>query len=132
MSASPIERGLRGLCPACGEGRLFAGFLTFARSCEACGQNYKSEDVGDGASVFVIFIVGIFIVPLVLVFQFATNAPPWLMVIIWGPIVILACLWCLRLLRGIMFNLQFKTKAREVRAQDIQQSSSSSPKDIEP
>jgi len=97
MVSSPIERGLKGACPACGEGRA-----------------------GDGPSVFVIFIVGIFIVPLMLAFQFATNAPTWLTLVIWVPIVILSCLGLLRLMRGIMFNLQFKHKAREITASDVQ------------
>jgi len=120
MARSPIEKGLRGSCPNCGEGRLFEGFLKFARSCEACGQNFEGEDTGDGPAVFVIMIVGIFIVPLALVFQFALNAPAWLVLVIWGPIVILACLFLLRLLRGVMFNLQFKHKAREVRSDDFE------------
>ena len=117
--SSPIERGLKGSCPNCGEGRLFDGFLKFARSCEACGQNFDSEDAGDGPAVFVILLVGIFIIPLALAFQFATNAPTWLTLIIWGPIVILACLGLLRMMRGLMFNLQFAHKAKEIRAQDI-------------
>ena len=29
-------RGLRGACPACGQGRLFAGFLSVARECPHC------------------------------------------------------------------------------------------------
>ena len=120
MASSPIERGLKGVCPACGEGRLFDGFLKFARGCEACGQSFDGEDAGDGPSVFVIFIVGIFIVPLMLAFQFTTNAPTWLTLLIWVPIVIAACLVLLRLMRGIMFNLQYKNKAGEVGAGDMQ------------
>lgn len=119
---SPIERGLKGSCPSCGEGQLFDGFLKFARSCEACGQSFDSEDAGDGPAVFVILIVGIFIIPLALAFQFKTGAPPWLTLLIWGPIVTLACLVLLRVMRGIMFNLQYTHKAREVTAADIQKS----------
>ena len=119
MEPSPVERGLKGSCPACGEGHLFDGFLKFARGCEASGQSFESEDAGDGPSVFVIFIVGIFIVPLALGFHFKLNAPMWLTFLIWGPIIIISCLVLLRLMRGVMFNLQFANKAKEVTRGDI-------------
>ena len=119
MASASVETGLKGLCPNCGEGRLFSGFLKFASSCEACGQDFQSEDTGDGPAVFVILIVGIFIIPLALVFQIALNAPAWLVISVWGPIVTIACLLLLRVLRGVMFNLQFKHKAREVRSDDF-------------
>lgn len=111
----PVASGLKGRCPECGEGLLFKGFLSFARDCEACGADFSDEDAGDGPAVFVIFIVGIFIVPLALAFQLITQAPTWLTLVIWTPIIILACLFLLRLLRGVMFNLAWVTKAREIR-----------------
>ena len=132
MTSSPFERGVKGVCPACGEGRLFSGFLKFARGCEACGQSFESEDAGDGPAVFVILIIGIFIIPLALAFQLATNAPTWLTLIIWAPIVILACLGLLRLMRGVMFNLQFKHKAKEVIMSDIQNSDNINHSDLPP
>ena len=111
----PVASGLKGRCPDCGEGLLFKGFLSFASDCEACGADFSDEDAGDGPAVFVIFIVGIFIVPLALAFQLITQAPTWLTLLIWTPIIILACLFLLRLLRGVMFNLAWVTKAREIR-----------------
>lgn len=41
MTSSPVEHGLKGSCPARGEGRLFSGFLKLARSCEARGQSFE-------------------------------------------------------------------------------------------
>jgi len=116
---SPVTTGLRGRCPVCGEGTLFSGFLAFASKCEACGASFEMEDAGDGPAIFVIFIVGIFIIPMALAFQLVTDAPIWITFIIWGPIITLACLFLLRLMRGVMFNLQCKNKAREVRSKDI-------------
>ena len=31
-----LLRGLKGLCPVCGKGRLFAGYLRVAEACESC------------------------------------------------------------------------------------------------
>ncbi|CAM3714328.1 DUF983 domain-containing protein [Litorimonas haliclonae] len=117
----PVASGLKGRCPECGEGHLFSGLLKFARGCEACGADFTDEDAGDGPTVFVIFIVGIFIIPMALAFQLITKAPMWLTMTIWIPIIILVCLYLLRLLRGIMFNLAWVNKAREFRNAQMRQ-----------
>jgi len=47
------------------------------------------------------------------------NAPMWLTFLIWMPIIVIASLILLRLLRGVMFNLQWKHGAGEMRNQDL-------------
>jgi len=116
----PVQTGLKGRCPVCAEGRLFKGFLEFSPRCEACHADFSKEDAGDGPAVFVIFIVGIFIVPMALGFSMILNAPMWLTLIIWIPIIIIVCLILLRLLRGVMFNLQWKHDALEITSEDMQ------------
>lgn len=110
---------MRGRCPACGEGQLFKKFLTFNDFCEACGADFRIEDAGDGPAVFVIFITGIFIIPMALAFYLVTGLPMIVTILLFGLIIILASLWLLRLMRGIMFSLQWVNKAREVRLSDV-------------
>ena len=119
MSASPFSKGIRGVCPRCGQGRLFDGLLKFARGCEACGLSYETEDAGDGPAVFVILIIGIFVLPIMMLFHYALKLPMIVTFLIWVPIIIVLTLYLLRLLRGVMFNLQYKHKAREVVASDV-------------
>ena len=116
----PVQTGLSGRCPECGEGRLFKSFLKFENKCAACDADFSNEDAGDGPAVFVIFLVGIFIVPLGLAFHMRLNPPMFVTMIIWCPIIILVSLWLLRLMRGVMFNIAWQRKAREVRLQDFQ------------
>lgn len=116
---APVIRGLKGRCPECGEGRLFAGVLKYASHCEACDTSFACEDAGDGPAVFVMFITGFLLVPLALGIQLATNAPVWVILIIFGVLIILASIWLLRLLRGVLFNLQYKHKALEMRSDDM-------------
>ena len=116
----PVQTGLAGRCPDCGEGRLFKSFLSFVDSCAACGADFTNEDAGDGPAVFVIFIVGIFIIPMALGFHMILDPPLAVTFILWGLIIIAVCLWLLRLMRGIMFNIAWQRSAREVRAKDFE------------
>ena len=56
-----VFRGLRGRCPECGKGRLFAGYLKQAPACSACGAATGEIAAEDG--------------------------PPWLTVVMLGPLL---------------------------------------------
>jgi len=113
---SPFENGLKGLCPECGEGTLFSGFLTFSNECEACDADFTIEDAGDGPAVFVIFAIGIFIIPIALAFSMITKLHMIWTILLFTPIIIIVSLFLLRLMRGIMFNLQWANNALEHKA----------------
>lgn len=113
---SPVENGLKGFCPECGEGALFSGFLTFADSCDACDADFTIEDAGDGPAVFVIFAIGIFIIPIALAFSMITKLHMIWTIMLFTPIIIIVSLYLLRLMRGIMFNLQWANNALEHKA----------------
>ena len=113
-----IRTGLKGRCPNCAEGTVFKGFLKFADHCEACGFSYAEEDVADGPAVFIIFLASFIIVPLALGHQLLFDAPIFVVLIVWVPILILFCLALLRPFRGLMFALQIRNKATEIRNDD--------------
>ena len=51
---SPLKTGIRGLCPRCGKGKIFDGFLTLKKECPACGLSFSFADPADGPAFFVI------------------------------------------------------------------------------
>ena len=108
-----ILAGAKGRCPYCYEGKLFDGYLKFAKNCENCGNSFEIEDAGDGPAVFVIFVASAIVVPLALAFQALLDPPIWLLLIIWLPIITLVCLALLRPFRGMMFAVQIANKAEE-------------------
>ena len=110
---SPIASGLRCKCPRCGRGSLFAGFLTVAESCDACGLDLRKADSADGPAVFVIFILGFLMVPPALLFEAMAEPPLWLHVVIWPPLILAGSLALLRPMKGLMIALQFHHKASE-------------------
>ncbi|UHS55836.1 DUF983 domain-containing protein [Agrobacterium vaccinii] len=111
----PVKVGLRGCCPRCGHGRLFAGFLTLKPKCSACGLDYAFADAGEGPAVFVMLIVGFLIIGLALWFDTRFSPPVWLHALIWIPTAIILSLVLLKKMKGIMIALQYRTKASEGR-----------------
>jgi uncharacterized protein (DUF983 family) len=107
----PVSVGWRGRCPRCGEGRLFAGFLTVAPSCANCGLDFAFADSGDGPAVFIMMIVGFIVVGLALVVEFTFHPPYWLHALIWVPLVLGLSIGLLRPLKGLMIAQQYRHRA---------------------
>lgn len=108
----PFSAGLKGRCPRCGEGRLFAGFLSVGERCGVCGLDYSFADAGDGPAVFVILIIGFVVVGLALWLEVAYSPPLWLHFILWVPLALVLCLTALRLIKGVLIALQYRNKAK--------------------
>ena len=119
MSNAPIwpsvMRGLRGRCPHCGEGRLFAGFLSLRPKCESCALDYRFADSGDGPAVFVILGAGFIVVFAALVVEVLYRPPYWLHAALWLPLILLTTLAPLRVIKGLLIALQYHHKAEEGR-----------------
>lgn len=111
----PIRAGILGRCPRCGEGRLFAGFLRVAPACRVCGLDYSFADAGDGPAVFVILIIGFVVVGLALWMEVSVNPPLWLHFLLWIPMILILAPLTLRMLKGVLVNLQYRNKAQEGR-----------------
>jgi uncharacterized protein (DUF983 family) len=110
---SPAIAGLRCKCPRCGLGALFDGYLSVAARCGNCGLDLSKQDSGDGPAIFVIFILGIVVVPLMLIIEVKLEPPVWFHFMVWPIVVVGGALALLRPLKGLMIALQFKHKASE-------------------
>jgi uncharacterized protein (DUF983 family) len=53
-----VRRGLAGHCPACGQGRLFAGYLKVVPACPSCGEDLSHQRADDGPAYLTILVVG--------------------------------------------------------------------------
>lgn len=112
-SPSPVSTGLACRCPRCGQGKLFEGFLTVAKTCTVCGADLEKADSGDGPAVFIIFILGFLVVPLALLLEAKTEPPMWVHLSIWPAVILGGAIGLLRPLKGLMIALQFKHKASD-------------------
>jgi len=111
----PINAGLKGRCPRCGEGGLFSSFLGVGKRCVNCGLDYGFADAGDGPAVFVILIIGFIVVGLALWLEVSYGPPLWLHLLLWIPLTLILSLGALRLIKGVLITLQYRNKAAEGR-----------------
>jgi uncharacterized protein (DUF983 family) len=112
---SPYQTGLHGLCPRCGQGRLFTGFITVAPRCEICDLDFAFADAGDGPAVFVTLLAGLVVMGLALWTQIVFEPPMWLFMLIFLPLVLFVSMGMLRPLKGILVSLQYRNKAEQGR-----------------
>jgi uncharacterized protein (DUF983 family) len=106
-------RGIACRCPRCGRGKLYAGFLTLAPRCNACGLDYAFIDAGDGPAIFVIMIAGAIVVACALIVEVKYQPPFWLHAVLWLPLIAATTLLPLRSMKSLLIALQFHHKAAE-------------------
>ena len=78
---------LLSLCPRCGGGKLFGGYLALKKQCPACGLDYAMFDTGDGPAVFGILIVGAIVAGGALYVEFTFHPPYWVHAVLWIPLI---------------------------------------------
>jgi uncharacterized protein (DUF983 family) len=115
MTINPITNGLRGGCPKCGMGSLFKNGLGVRDTCSSCGQSFAFADSGDGPAVFVIMILGALTLGGALWLEFRYLPPVWVHIVVWGLFIPSVAFGLLRLLKGVLINLQYAHKAEEGR-----------------
>jgi uncharacterized protein (DUF983 family) len=108
---SLFATGIRGRCPRCGRGSLFAGFLTIADHCPECGLSFSGHDAGDGPAVAAIFILGFGVTGLAGLVEYWFVPPMWVHAALWLPLIAFGTLGLLRPLKGLTVALQYRYRA---------------------
>ena len=114
---SPVKAGIAGKCPRCGRGKLFAGYLTLAGSCNSCGLAYDFADAGDGAAWFVMLLTGFVAVGGALWVEVVWQPSYWVHALVAIPLALVLPLALLKPVKGVLICQQYRTKA-EPGAQD--------------
>jgi uncharacterized protein (DUF983 family) len=72
-----LRRGVRRTCPACGQGRLFCGYLDVRPTCPVCGNDNEQYPSDDFAPYVTIFLVLHLLVPPLLFADHYLNPSVW-------------------------------------------------------
>ena len=107
--STAIGRGLRGRCPACGEGQIFDGYLKVVGVCRDCAAPLGLARADDAPPYFTILLVGHIIVPLLYLVERSSQPPLWIMSAIFLPLTLFLALGLIRPIKGgtvgLMLNL---------------------------
>jgi uncharacterized protein (DUF983 family) len=112
---SSVLAGVRGLCPRCGQGKIFSGFLKLEPRCARCGLDLGFADSGDGPAVFVSLLGGFLVLGAALWVELVYEPPLWVHLAVFLPLTAIVCLGLLRPLKGVLIALQYRNKAEQGR-----------------
>ncbi|NKN37453.1 DUF983 domain-containing protein [Agrobacterium sp. a22-2] len=112
---APMETGIRGRCPRCGQGHMFNGFLTLKPRCEICDLDYGFADPADGPAFFVMCFACVPSMLLGVWFEIVYEPAWWAHLLVTIPFMALTCILPLRPLKGWLVASQFFYKAEEGR-----------------
>jgi len=73
-----------------------------------CGLSLANEDVGDGAVVFVILILGALVVALAILVEVEFAPPAWVHFVLWPPVIFGGTILLLRPLKAGLIALQYR------------------------
>jgi len=103
MTTAPtLLRGLRGRCPHCGEGRLFARFLKIADQCPHCGEELHHHRADDLPAYLVILLLGHVLVSGVVFVEVEYHPPYWVHAALWLPLTPALAIGLLQPMKGVV------------------------------
>ena len=97
-----LVRGATGHCPACGNGKLFNGYLRVADECSACHAPVGRIRADDAPPYFTIFLAGHVLLPGVFLVERYWRPEMWVHMAIWLPAFAIVCTLLLRPVKGMV------------------------------
>ncbi len=110
--------GLRGRCPSCGVGPLFARFLKAAARCRACGEAMDGHEADDFPAYIVILLVGHILIPVMIEVNHALDIPLLWQSILWPSFALVLALAMIQPVKGAVIALQWAKRMHGFAAQD--------------
>jgi uncharacterized protein (DUF983 family) len=112
---TPMTLGIRGRCPRCGKGHIFAGFLRLARRCDVCDLDLSFADPADGPAFFVMSIVAVPVTVFAIWLELSQEPPFWVHLLTTFPLLLVSSVLLLRPFKGWLVCSQYINKAAEGR-----------------
>ena len=103
-----LKLGLRGRCPACGEGRIFRAYLKVNDACPNCGEELHHHRADDAPPYFTILIASHVIGALILaVDERWPDLHTGIHMALWPVLTLVLCLWLLPIAKGGLVAYQW-------------------------
>ncbi|AFL51898.1 uncharacterized protein (DUF983 family) [Sinorhizobium fredii] len=105
-----IKRGFLGKCPACGQGRLFRGFVKSVDACAACGERMDHHRADDFPPYIVVTIVGHVVLGGYMMTDLVLPLSTWQHLALWAPVTLVSALALMQPVKGAVIGLQWALK----------------------
>ena len=109
--AEDLKFVLNPRCPVCRAAPLFKRHsITVVDTCAKCGAKLGDHDIGDGASVFLIFLFGFLLIPMAWAFERAFHPPLWVHPVLWGSVALGLMAFLLPRIKAYIILLEWRHK----------------------
>jgi len=106
--STALFRGACNRCPACGQARLFIGYLRVTPVCSNCSAPLGLARADDAPPYFTILLVGHIIIPLMYMLERSREPPLWVHAAIWLPLTVILAVGLLRPIKGATVGLMLR------------------------
>lgn len=100
-------RGIRCICPRCGEAALFRKWLKPAGTCAGCGVDWSPQRADDFPAYIAIFVTGHLLAPLIIMLSLDFDLGPLAMVSILLPLTLAMIMAMLQPSKGAVIAAQW-------------------------
>jgi uncharacterized protein (DUF983 family) len=114
-----MKCGWKGLCPRCGQGRMFKSWLGITDTCGTCGLDYRFATPDDGPAFFSLCVIALPLIAAVVWLEVAFEPPVWVHLLTSVPFMVAGTLLPLRPIKGWLVASQFVNRAQEAGTQGI-------------
>ncbi|WP_018239421.1 DUF983 domain-containing protein [Ensifer sp. BR816] len=119
-----VKRGFLSRCPACGNGRLFRGFVKSVDACATCGERMDHHRADDFPPYIVVTIVGHAVLGGYMMTDLVLPLSTWQHLALWAPVTLVSALALMQPVKGAVIGLQWALKmhgfgGHEDRPEDI-------------
>ncbi|MCI2393048.1 DUF983 domain-containing protein [Aliiroseovarius sediminis] len=102
-----IRKGWRKLCPSCGTGKMFKGYLKVQDTCTVCGEDLYHHRADDGPAYLTILVVGHLMAPLLHITYVNFVQEPMMLASIFTVGTVATSLYLLPRFKGFMVGFQW-------------------------
>ena len=103
-----IKRGLRGRCPACGEGRVLHAYLKVNNACPVCHEEFHHHRADDFPPYITIFVVGhVLGAAMFAIDELWPDLPMMFHFMLWPTLCIVLSLWLLPIFKAGLIAYQW-------------------------
>ena len=113
-----LWRGLRCVCPACGDGPLLHSYLKVRNTCPTCGEDYSPQQADDGPAYLTMLVTLKTVTPLMVLTMFHYDLNPLVLFALFSVLLVAVSLFLLPRFKGMIVAFQWARRMHGFEGRD--------------